>query len=141
MKELKIRYEELKRNNNLRASANENYNKNVEDDLIYYKNLVREYERQIDDLRRMNISNNNDSVNQNKYDDCYKYNRERVPNRDNTNNNIYEQNLNINSEIYKNYNLDREKLSNNKYQISEENNPSGFTNNTLDNFRRNKVKN
>jgi hypothetical protein len=118
---MKIKFEELKRNSSIKTAVNENFNKNVEDDLIYYKNLVREYERQIEDMKKMNYGVAGPSI----------------PSKAHNNLNYnYDLNSGVKSEIYKNFERDRENVR--KYQITDESqqNIGGYS---LDNFRRNKV--
>ena len=49
---LKSKLDEMKLIKNRKTNSSENYNKTMEEDLYYYKNLARDYERKLDDLKQ-----------------------------------------------------------------------------------------
>jgi len=137
---LKSKIEEMKLIQNRNISATENYNKTMEEDLYYYKNLVRDYERQLDDLKR--------SQERETSKDDYIGNLGMSSLKSGTlntiNTNTYNNGTNIRNDESRKYgntithnNYENPQYSQQHYQVNT--NMNTIANNSLENFRRNKV--
>lgn len=116
-------------NNYTQEARNEGYNKAIEQELLYYKNLTRDYEKQIEELKRGNMISNQKSV---------------LPNSFKMSSNYKESEENFQSQTFEKFDKERERELIKKYQLIEDSstnaNPNAaIANQSLENFRRNKV--
>lgn len=131
-------------------------NSDIEKELIYYKNLARDYQQQMEDLRKINYHQQNEDLrilnvnsNNNVHHSQYNLNlnkdknqnsnnkdvdRERDRDRDRNRYRDRDNNKNIINTTEKEYTKNLRSGENNSF-LNNEYNP----NNSLDNFRRNKV--
>lgn len=129
---LKLKLEEIQQtqmnNNYVQEARNEGFNKAIEQELLYYKNLSRDYERQIEELKRLNMISTHKS---------------NLPNSFKISNHK-ENDENFKSQNYEKFDKERERELIKKYQLIEDSNAqanqnAALANQSLENFRRNKV--
>jgi hypothetical protein len=126
---LKSKLEEIKLSQTRNISATENYNKTMEEDLYYYKNLVRDYERQLDDLKRSQ--------------------ERHIPKDDylgmsslkagTVNTNLHNEEIRKYGNTITHNNFENTQYAQPQHQYQGASNMNTIANNSLENFRRNKV--